>query len=80
MEDPIVKQLSESLKSLNIEVAHFEYPALVSSTAVQIYLGFSMSESAATIIMKADGNFIAVVRRDDTKLNFKKNKKTVRNP
>lgn len=75
MEDPIVKQLVKLLKSLGMEFSHFEHPTLVSATAVQTYLGFSMSESAATIIMKADGNFIAVLRRDDTKLSFKKIKK-----
>lgn len=38
-------------------------------------IGIEAADGVSTLIMNADGNYIAIIRRDDKKLNFKKIKK-----
>lgn len=75
MIDEKVKKYSEELRKLGIEHKILEHPQLVSVEAVQKYLGYGMDDSAATLVMKADDKFVAIIRRGDTKLDGNKLKK-----
>lgn len=75
MIDPKVRKYSELLKKLGIEHTILEHPPLVKVEDVQKYLNSTLHEAGATIFMKADDQFIAVIRRGDCQLNFKKIKK-----
>lgn len=73
--DETVKKYLEELKQLKIEYQVLEHPQLVSVPEVQKYLGYTMADSAATLLMKADEQFVAIIRRGDTKLDNNKVKK-----
>lgn len=75
MIDEKVQRYIEGLKKLGIEHTLLAHPQLISVEEVQHYLGYGMEDSAATLIMKADDAFIAIVRRGDTKLDSDKTKK-----
>src|SRR3989338_10447129 len=75
MIDQKVQEYSESLKKLGIENKILDHPASKNIDEVVVSLGLTRSESAATLIMKADNEFVAIIRRDDCKLNTKKVKK-----
>ncbi len=75
MLDEKVKKFSEELKKLGIEHKILEHPQLISVEAVQKYLGYGMDDSAATLVMKADDKYVAIIRRGDTKLDNDKVKK-----
>lgn len=75
MIDKNVQQYIEELKKLGIEYTLLEHPQLISVEEVQKYLGYEMEDSAATLVMKADDVFIAIIRRGDTKLDSDKVKK-----
>jgi tryptophanyl-tRNA synthetase len=75
MKDKQVQIYSNQLTKLGIEHKLFEHPQLISVDAVQKYLGYGMEDSAATLLMKADSHFIAIIRRGDTKLDSEKVKK-----
>jgi len=70
-----VKKYSEQLKSLGIEHTILEHPELIEVVDVQKYLNSSLPDAGATIIMKADDAFVAIMRRGDSRLDFKKIKK-----
>lgn len=78
MIDPKVRKYSELLKKLGIEHTILEHPPLVKVEDVQKYLNSTLHEAGATIFMKADNQFIAVIRRSDCQLNFKRIKKLLR--
>jgi tryptophanyl-tRNA synthetase len=75
MKDTIVEQYTARLNELGIEHKTLEHPQLISVEAVQKYLGYGMEDSAATLLMKADDTFVAIIRRGDTKLDNAKVKK-----
>lgn len=75
MKDKLVEQYSETLTKLGIEHTLLEHPQLMSVAAVQKLLGYGMEDSAATLVMKADDRFVAIIRRGDTKLDSEKVKK-----
>ena len=75
MIDQQVQKYSEQLNKLGIGHTILEHPPLVKVEDVQKYLNSTLHEAGATIFMKADGQFIAVIRRGDCQLNFKKIKK-----
>lgn len=75
MKDKIVEDYCKQLSALGIAYEVLEHPQLVSVEAVQKYLGYGMSDSAATLVMKADDKFVAIIRRGDTKLDSEKVKK-----
>lgn len=75
MTEPIVKKYSQELEKLGIEYKHFEHPPIKEAFDCMEYLGLPISEGFSTLIMKADGQFIAIIRRDDTKLFLDKTKK-----
>ena len=72
---PEVKKYSEQLKKLGIEHTILEHPQLIEVEDVQKYLGSTLEEAGAVIIMRADDNYVAIMRRGDEKLDFKKIKK-----
>lgn len=70
-----VKQYSGELKKLGIEHEILEHPQLVTVEAVQKYLGYGLDDAGATLVMKADDHFVAIIKRSDTKLDNDKVKK-----
>ncbi|PIV09845.1 tryptophan--tRNA ligase [Candidatus Roizmanbacteria bacterium CG02_land_8_20_14_3_00_36_15] len=75
MIDKKVLEYSETLKKLGIENKIFEHPHLEKANEVVANLGYTLDDSAATLIMKADDNFVAIIRRDVTRISFKKIRK-----
>lgn len=70
-----VEKYSEQLKVLGIEHTILEHPELKEVEDVQKHLGYSLADAGAMIIMKAGDSYIAVMRRGDCKLDFKRIKK-----
>ncbi len=75
MIDKKVLEYSETLKKMRIEHKFAEHPELKTPLEVQSYLGLTLADGLSTLIMKADNEFVALVRRDDCRLDFKKIKK-----
>lgn len=75
MVDQKVLKYSEKLKSLGINHEILEHPELVTVEDVQKYLGFGLDEALATLIMKTEKGFVAIIRRGDCSLDNKKIKK-----
>jgi tryptophanyl-tRNA synthetase len=75
MKNKQVTNYSETLTKLGIKYSILEHPQLISVEAVQKFLGYGMDDSAATLVMKADEKFVAIIRRGDTKLDSEKVKK-----
>ena len=66
------------LKELGIAFIKAEHPDLRTPAEVQSYLGLTLADGLSTMIMKIDDRFIAVIRRDDCRLDFKKLKKELK--
>src|SRR3989338_4321291 len=77
MIDQEVRKYSEVLKRLGIRHEIVEHPDLRTPAEVQSYLGFTLADGLSTMIMEADGKFVAVIRRDDCRIDFDKLKKTL---
>ncbi len=75
MIDQKVSEYSETLKKLGIKHKILEHPELKTVEDVQKYLGFGLNEALATLIMKTEKGFIAIIKRGDCLLNNKKIKK-----
>lgn len=75
MIDKKVLEYSRALKKFGIENKVFEHPHLENAGEVVANLGYSLDDSVATLIMKVNNNFVAILRRDVTKISFKKIKK-----
>lgn len=78
MADSNVLDYSNKLKDLSIEHTILEHPPLVEVEDVQKYLHATLADAGAVIIMKAGDSFVAVMRRGDCKLDFKKIKKLLK--
>lgn len=78
MIDQKVKDYSEQLKKLGIRHKIVEHPELKTAEDVQGYLGFTLTDGFSTLLMKADDGFVAIIRRDDCKLDFDKIKKILK--
>jgi len=78
MIDKKVLEYSEKLKKLGIGHEILKHPELMSVEDVQKYLGFGLDEALATLIMKTEKGFIAVIRRGDCVLDNKKIKKILK--
>lgn len=72
-----VKTYSRSLEQLGIGHQIVEHPASSAIPEVVDSLGITLAETLPTIIMKTGDEFIAVVRRGDCRLDFKKIKQLV---
>ncbi len=77
MIDKKVQEYSEQLKGLGVGHQIKEHPDLRTPAEVQGYLGLSLADGLSTMIMKADSQFMAVIRRDDCRLDFGKIKKVL---
>ena len=74
-----IQQYSETLTSLNIGHEIIEHPELRTPPEVCKHLGLTLADGLSTMIMKADEKYIAVIRRDDCRVDFKKVKQLVGN-
>lgn len=70
-----VQAYSNQLKDLGIEHQYIEHPEFKSPEVLQLYLHDSLAGACPTLIMKADRDFVAIVKRGDTRLNSAKIKK-----
>lgn len=77
MVDKRVLDYSEELKRLGIEHKILEHPGVKTPEEVKDFLGLLPSDCLATIIMKGDGGFFSVLKRDDSKLDIEKIKKAL---
>lgn len=75
MMDPTVTTYVNTLTEIGIENGIVEHPSLKAIKDVLDYLGLTFSDCLPTLIMKADGEFIAVVFKGDNKVDFKKVKR-----
>ena len=75
MIDKISLEYSKKMVEFGIKNKILEHDSLVEAADVVAQLGYTLNDSVATLIMKADKNYIAVLRRDVTKISFKKIKK-----
>jgi len=74
MNNQTVLNYSQKLKDLKIEHSLIEHPVLTEVADVMNFIGKPISESSATLVMKADNNYFAIIRRGDTELNVEKTK------
>ncbi len=75
--DRSVQAYSDELRVLGIDHNIVEHPELKTPPEVQNYLGLTLADGLSTMIMKAGDEYIAIVRRDDCRLDFKKLKQLV---
>lgn len=78
MIEKTVLEYSQELKKIGIEHEILEHPELKTPPEVVGHLGLTLADSLPTLIMKADNEFIAVVRRGSTQLDFKLLKKVLK--
>lgn len=74
-----VKEYSKTLTEMGIDNKIAEHPDLKTPPEVQEYLGLTLADGLAAMIMKAGNKFIVVIRRCDCRLDFKKLKALVGN-
>ncbi len=68
----------QALTSLGIGHEVFTHPYLVSPEEVQKYLGKTVADCVASLVMKADDHFILILKKGDDRLDFKKIKKALK--
>lgn len=72
-----IQQYSQTLADMGIAHEVVDHPKLQTPPDVQHYLGLTLADGLATMIMKAADSFIVVIRRCDMRLSSKKVKKLV---
>ncbi|MFZ2152600.1 MAG: tryptophan--tRNA ligase [Microgenomates group bacterium] len=72
MIEPIVLQNNQTLAKLGIEYTNLEHPPIKEIFDCMRFLGLPISEGFSTLIMKADDRYVAIIRRDDCKLDLNK--------
>lgn len=75
MIDQLVRDYCDSLAELGIENAVLQHPPSKEISGVLASLGLSFADCVPTLIMRADGRFLAIVIRGDTRADFRKIKK-----
>lgn len=75
--DQALTDYGRLLTNLGIGHSIISHPELHTPPEVQAHLGITSSDGFSTLIMKAGDRFIAVIRRDDFKTDFKKIKKSL---
>ena len=75
MKDQKVLQYIEELKKLGINNKVIEHPYLKEVEDVLKYCNLTFADGASTLIYKVDDGYIAIIRRDDCKIDLKKLKK-----
>jgi prolyl-tRNA editing enzyme YbaK/EbsC (Cys-tRNA(Pro) deacylase) len=74
-----IQQYSKKLTDIGIDHEIVDHPELKTPPEVQTYLGLTLADGLATMIMKTSDSFIIVIRRCDMRLDSKKMKKLVGN-
>ncbi len=77
MIDKNVLAYSERLKKMGIEHKIVEHPSLKEVEDVLKYCNLTFADGASTLIYKVDNGYIAIIRRDDCKIDLKKLKKII---
>ena len=77
MKDIIVKNYSKKLDSLGIKHEILKHSEMREVKDVMEYLEMPLSQGYSTLVMKADDDFVSVIRRDDTRLSLKKTRKVL---
>ena len=77
MIDKNILVYSETLKKLGINHRIVEHPFLKEVEDVLKFCKLTFADGASTLIYKVDDGYIAIIRRDDCKINLKKLKKIV---
>lgn len=72
-----VKEYGKILTKMGINNKIVEHPNLHTPPEVQEYLGLTLADGLATMLMKAGDKFVVVVRRCDCRLDSKKLKALV---
>jgi tryptophanyl-tRNA synthetase len=75
MKDQKVINYLEEIKKIGVDHKIVEHPYLKTVDEVLRYCNLGLDEGASTLIYKADDGYIAVIRRDDCKINIKALKK-----
>lgn len=75
MIDQKVIDYSEQLKKLDIDHHFTEHPHLKEVVDVLNYCKLSLADGGSTLVFKTDKGYIAVIRRDDCKINMEKLRK-----
>jgi tryptophanyl-tRNA synthetase len=65
-----LQQYSLTLNKLGIEHSHLEHPELKEVSDCVLFLGHTLSDGASTLVMKADDHYVAIIRRDDCRLDL----------
>ncbi|HSW96350.1 MAG TPA: YbaK/EbsC family protein [Candidatus Saccharimonadales bacterium] len=78
MIDQTVFEYSNLLNELGIAHTLVEHPYLVKPEEVQRYLGETIADCVASLIMKADKRFIVILKKGEDQLNFKQIKKALK--
>lgn len=67
-----IQSYSAQLTALHIAHTIVEHPELKTPPEVCSYLGITLADGLSTMIMKTADSYIAVIRRDDCRVDFKK--------
>lgn len=70
MKDTNVQRYSEELKKFGIAHEALEHPQFTNDADIYAYYKTDASSGFATILLVADAKYIALIRRDDTVINF----------
>ncbi len=73
--EKIVEEYSKKLEKLGIEHSFVKHPPLKEVADIMRHLGLPLSDGFSTLVMKADDQYVVVIRRDDCRLDYKKIKK-----
>jgi prolyl-tRNA editing enzyme YbaK/EbsC (Cys-tRNA(Pro) deacylase) len=77
MADDDLLTYSDRLTELGIEHTIVEHPASREIAGVLDHLGLTFADCVPTLVMRADGSYVAVVIRGDTRADFKKVKRAL---
>lgn len=72
-----LQHYSNTLTDLGIEHKIIAHPELKTPPEVCAFLGLTLAEGLSTMIMKTGGGYIALIRRDDCRIDFKKLKQLI---
>ncbi len=73
-----LQRLKERLDALGIDYEIIEHRPITTVEEGLKELGIEAADGVSTLIMRADGDYVSVIRRDDKKLSFKKIKKLLK--
>lgn len=72
MIEPMVMEYSAELTKLGINHSIVEHPHLVTVEDVLKYCKLTFADGASTLVFKVDNGYVAIIRRDDCKVDLKK--------